>query len=231
MDRTKTKGPTSEVVKRLLLGRAVPSEGLSTPSSPRSSRCRCSPPTPSPRSRTRPRRSCACCSSRASPASASPCRSPSRSRCSWSSSSSSYRQTVRAYPNGGGSYIVSKENLGTLAGLLAAAALLTDYVLTVAVSVVAGVFALISARSRPAARQGGDRGRVRRPDHAREPPGGQASRARSSRCRRTRSSSRSSRCSSSGSASARSAGCPVVHGATRRGARARHGGRTRSGCS
>ncbi|HEV8419780.1 MAG TPA: APC family permease [Actinomycetota bacterium] len=57
----------------------------------------------------------------------------------------SYRQTVRAYPNGGGAYIVSKENLGTFPGLLAAAALLTDYVLTVSVSVVAGVFAITSA--------------------------------------------------------------------------------------
>jgi amino acid transporter len=58
---------------------------------------------------------------------------------------SSYRQTVRAYPNGGGAYIVSRENLGTLPGLVAAAALLVDYVLTVSVSVVAGVFALTSA--------------------------------------------------------------------------------------
>jgi amino acid transporter len=57
----------------------------------------------------------------------------------------SYRQTVRAYPNGGGAYIVSKENLGTLPGLVAAAALLTDYVLTVSVSVAAGVFAITSA--------------------------------------------------------------------------------------
>jgi amino acid transporter len=57
----------------------------------------------------------------------------------------SYRQTVRAYPNGGGAYIVSKENLGTIPGLVAAAALLTDYVLTVSVSVVAGVFAMTSA--------------------------------------------------------------------------------------
>ena len=57
----------------------------------------------------------------------------------------SYRQTVRAYPNGGGAYIVSKDNLGTLPGLVAAAALLTDYVLTVSVSVVAGVFAITSA--------------------------------------------------------------------------------------
>jgi len=57
----------------------------------------------------------------------------------------SYRQTVRAYPGGGGSYMVSKENLGTIWGLVAAAALLLDYVLTVAVSIVAGTFALTSA--------------------------------------------------------------------------------------
>lgn len=57
----------------------------------------------------------------------------------------SYRQTVRAYPTGGGSYIVSKEHLGTLPGLTAAAALLVDYVLTVSVSVAAGVFAIASA--------------------------------------------------------------------------------------
>jgi amino acid transporter len=58
---------------------------------------------------------------------------------------SSYRQTVRAYPSGGGAYIVSKENLGTLPGLVAAAALLFDYMMTVVVSVVAGVFAIVSA--------------------------------------------------------------------------------------
>ena len=57
----------------------------------------------------------------------------------------SYRQTVRAYPRGGGSYIVSRENLGTAAGLVAAAAILTDYVLTVAVSVTAGTVAITSA--------------------------------------------------------------------------------------
>src|SRR3989442_1422088 len=57
----------------------------------------------------------------------------------------SYRQTIRAYPSGGGAYIVSKENLGVFPGLVAAAALLTDYVLTVSVSVVAGVFAITSA--------------------------------------------------------------------------------------
>jgi len=57
----------------------------------------------------------------------------------------SYRQTVTAYPSGGGAYIVARENLGTYAGLVAAAALLTDYVLTVAVSVSAGVAAIVSA--------------------------------------------------------------------------------------
>ncbi len=57
----------------------------------------------------------------------------------------SYRQTIRAYPNGGGSYIVARENLGRGAGLVAAAALLTDYVLTVSVSVAAGVAAITSA--------------------------------------------------------------------------------------
>ena len=58
---------------------------------------------------------------------------------------SSYRQTIRAYPQGGGAYIVSKDNLGVPAGLVAGAALLIDYVLTVAVSVAAGVAALTSA--------------------------------------------------------------------------------------
>jgi amino acid transporter len=56
----------------------------------------------------------------------------------------SYRQTIPAYPNGGGSYIVAKENLGTVAGLVAAAALLIDYVLNVSVSVAAGVLNLVS---------------------------------------------------------------------------------------
>ncbi len=57
----------------------------------------------------------------------------------------SYRQTILAYPQGGGGYIVAKDNLGTLAGLTAGAALLTDYILTVAVSVSAGVAAVTSA--------------------------------------------------------------------------------------
>jgi amino acid transporter len=57
----------------------------------------------------------------------------------------SYTQGVRAYTSSGGSYVFARENLGTLAGLVAAAALLTDYVLTVAVSVAAGIFAITSA--------------------------------------------------------------------------------------
>ncbi len=56
----------------------------------------------------------------------------------------SYSHTIPAYPNGGGSYIVAKDNLGTLAGLVAAAALMVDYVLTVSVSVTSGVANLLS---------------------------------------------------------------------------------------
>lgn len=57
----------------------------------------------------------------------------------------SYRQTIEAYPGGGGSYTVARENLGEAAGLLAAAALMIDYVLVVAVGISAGVGALASA--------------------------------------------------------------------------------------
>lgn len=57
----------------------------------------------------------------------------------------SYRQTCYAYPSGGGAYAVSRENLGRNAALVAASALLVDYVLTVAVSVAAGVDAIASA--------------------------------------------------------------------------------------
>lgn len=56
----------------------------------------------------------------------------------------SYRQTIHAYPNGGGAYIVARENLGQIPGLIAAASLLIDYVLTVAVSISAGVAAITS---------------------------------------------------------------------------------------
>jgi amino acid transporter len=59
----------------------------------------------------------------------------------------SYRQTIFSYPNGGGSYIVSRENLGVLPSLTAAASLLVDYILTVAVSISSGVAAVISIPS------------------------------------------------------------------------------------
>jgi len=57
----------------------------------------------------------------------------------------SYRQTIHAYPTGGGAYIVAKENIGSMAGLIAAASLLVDYTLTVSVSISAGVLAITSA--------------------------------------------------------------------------------------
>ncbi len=57
----------------------------------------------------------------------------------------SYRQTILAYPGGGGSYTVAKENLGVWPGLVAAASLLTDYILTVAVSISGGIAAITSA--------------------------------------------------------------------------------------
>jgi amino acid transporter len=57
----------------------------------------------------------------------------------------SYRQTIHAYPSGGGAYIVSKDNIGETPALIAAGALLIDYVLTVAVSIAAGVAAITSA--------------------------------------------------------------------------------------
>jgi amino acid transporter len=57
----------------------------------------------------------------------------------------SYRQTIHAYPSGGGAYIVAKDNLGEMPALIAAASLLIDYVLTVAVSIAAGVAAITSA--------------------------------------------------------------------------------------
>src|SRR4029453_9160951 len=57
----------------------------------------------------------------------------------------SYRQTIHAYPNGGGSYILTKDNLGPLPGLVAGPSLLVDYPLTVAVSIAAGTAAITSA--------------------------------------------------------------------------------------
>jgi len=63
----------------------------------------------------------------------------------------SYRQTVRVYETSGGAYVVARENLGTAPSLVAAAALLTDYVLTVAVSISAGIYAITSFAPHPSA--------------------------------------------------------------------------------
>ena len=71
-------------------------------------------------------------------------RSRSRSRSCCRSSCTSYRQTIFAYPSGGGSYVVSRENLGETPSLIAGGSLLVDYILTVAVSISAGVAAIIS---------------------------------------------------------------------------------------
>ncbi len=67
----------------------------------------------------------------------------------------SYRQVIFAYPNGGGAYVVSKENIGEYAGLVAGASLMVDYVLTVAVSISAGVAAIVSIPASRASRRRG----------------------------------------------------------------------------
>ena len=111
------------------------------------SRSRSSRPTPSRRPRTRPRRSSS------SPRSARRAWRSGSTRSSRSRSSvaillaivvTSYRQTIFAYPSGGGSYVVSRENLGEMPSLVAGASLLVDYILTVAVSISAGVAAIVS---------------------------------------------------------------------------------------
>ena len=100
----------------------------------------------------------------------------------------SYRQTVRAYPRGGGSYIVARENLGTVPGLIAAAAILTDYVLTVAVSVTAGTVAITSAAPSLADAPGPDRVPARRRSSRRPTSAASRRRAPSSPYRPTASS-------------------------------------------
>ena len=81
----------------------------------------------------------------------------------------SYRQTVKAYSTSGGSYVVSKENLGRIPSLVAAAALLVDYVLTVAVSVAAGILAISSAAPSLGRYTVALSDRIGCVDHAREP--------------------------------------------------------------
>ena len=104
----------------------------------------------------------------------------------------SYRQTVMVYQSSGGAYIVAKENLGKLPSLVAAAALLTDYILTVAVSVAAGVLALTSAVTSLQGHRVDAVARFRRADRAGEPARCRVRRGSCSRSRRTRSSRRSS---------------------------------------
>ena len=105
----------------------------------------------------------------------------------------SYRQTVRVYETSGGAYIVARENLGTTPSLVAAAALLTDYVLTVAVSISAGIFAITSFAPSLRRTRSASRSLCLARDRAREPPRRARVGTRCSRCRRTRSSPRSSR--------------------------------------
>ena len=112
---------------------------------PRSTPCPSSPPTPSPRPRTRPKRYCSRSSWRALAALTLSLPVAIAVALLLAIVALSYQQTVRAYPNGGGSYVVSRENLGLLPGLIAAASLMFGYVATVAVSVASGVAAITSA--------------------------------------------------------------------------------------
>ena len=82
----------------------------------------------------------------------------------------SYRQTIFAYPGGGGSYVVSRENLGETPSLVAGASLLVDYILTVAVSVSAGRRSDHVGVPGAATRTGRDLSRVHRDHDDREPP-------------------------------------------------------------
>ena len=104
----------------------------------------------------------------------------------------SYRQTIHAYPTGGGAYIVAKENIGPTAGLIAAASLLVDYTLTVAVSISAGVLAITSAFPQPRSLPRRDVPRLPRHADGRQPARHPRVGTASSRCRPISSSSASS---------------------------------------
>ena len=153
-----------------------------TRSSRSSSRCRSSRATRSPRSRTRRRRRCSC-SSRfrrrllhlVLPISIA-------IAAMLFIVALSYTQTVRAYETSGGAYVVAKDNLGTLPSLVAAAALLTDYILTVAVSVAAGIVAITSAAPSLHPYRVWLCARVHPRDHGREPARRARVRACCSRC-------------------------------------------------
>ena len=81
----------------------------------------------------------------------------------------SYRQTIKAYPSAGGAYIVTRDNFGLLPAQVAGVALLTDYILTVAVSVAAGTAALASAVPGARAVHRADLGRLHRAHRLRQP--------------------------------------------------------------
>ena len=101
----------------------------------------------------------------------------------------SYRQTIKAYPTAGGAYMVTRDNFGLLPAQVAGVALLTDYVLTVSVSVAAGTAALASAFSVFDAVDPLDLDRVRHRDRVRQPARREGVGEASSRSRRTSSSS------------------------------------------
>ena len=107
----------------------------------------CSPPTPSPPRPTPPRRSSSSCwrRRRSRRRTTTWCRWRSSRWSCWPSWPRRYRQTIHAYPDGGGAYVVSRENISQNAALVAGASLLVDYTLTVAVSVSSGVLAIGSA--------------------------------------------------------------------------------------
>ena len=157
-------GPSRPCSARRSRPRSWPTSG-----SPSGSRWPCSPPTRSPRPPMPPRR---CCWYWSSPGR--------RSRMALPLAAGvvvllfilvlSYRQVIAAYPQGGGAYMVTRDNLGGSFAAICAAALLVDYVLTVAVSVSAGTAALASAV--PACRTSGrDLGRLRHPADVGEPAG------------------------------------------------------------
>ena len=132
----------------------------------------CSRPTTSRRRRTRPRRSCAS-SSRSVGVAAFTLVVPITVALLvvLGFLILSYRQTIKAYPTAGGAYIVTRDNFGLLPAQVAGVALLTDYVLTVAVSVAAGTAALASAFPALAPYSVRDLGRVHRRHRVREPQG------------------------------------------------------------
>ena len=100
----------------------------------------------------------------------------------------SYRQTIRAYPQAGGAYLVTRDNFGVKPAQVAGVALLTDYVLTVSVSVAAGTAALTSVFEGLHAWRVPDLAGLHRDPHVRQPPGRAGNRDGSSRPPRTSSS-------------------------------------------